>query len=843
MKKTRTILGSLAGLLLAAACNAPGAKENVDTSRSALFTNADFESGTNNTPPPSWTVTPFLNPMTGITIATPETRADLNLQSGGQPLTVTLVTNGGPESQPDALMGAQASLRWPKFGTACALVNENGRNRNVNSMAQTMTVAAGDVDPIDNQVHVRFVVAPVLEDPGHTAEEQPYFYIQATNVTQNNAVIYSNFNFSNQTGVPWKTRNAGGRRYVYTDWQLVDISGANGVINQGDQIDLEFIAAGCSLGGHMGQLYVDGGAGPSVPGLFLSGTGPFQVNACDDVAYALTYENGGTGTADGVTLSFATPPGTTFQSITESPSLTCMTPPVGTAGTITCTVGTLAPGAGGTLQITVNVPCGDTGVVTAGDYSIQGTGIGSLLGPVINTIIGCSSDNQCSAGNWCDVSGDVCTPQLPNGTQVPTDTGHMNPTLDGTCGQGVGPVVCQSQVCSVVNDACGYANGEGPCTPANGATVCQSGACSQQSGVCVPMAGGCGTDADCQATEFCDTPTFTCTPKVANGMPIPNVPGHDPTLDGTCTQAAGASACASGVCDTADDLCGYADGDGPCDMTSGPTVCRSGMCSSNGTCEPSGGCNVDADCGANDWCNESAHMCTPKLPNGTAVPSDPAHMDPALDGTCGDGVGPVVCQSGVCDPNDNACGYADGDGPCTVNGECRMGSACKNGTCEPQGCQTDADCSGGKWCNETQHMCIAKLPNGAHVPSDPAHMNPTLDGNCTNAAGTLVCQSGVCDTNDDACGYADGDGPCTQADGGTVCRSGMCSQDGTCEPKGGCNEDADCTNPDKPVCDIASHMCVASNPTGTGGSMASTGSHATTGTGTAAGGGGAAPNG
>src|SRR6185312_11801954 len=107
--------------------------------------------------------------------------------------------------------------------------------------------------------------------------------------------------------------------------------------------------------------------------------------------------------------------------------------------------------------------------------------------------------------------------------------------------------------------------------------------------------------------------------------------GHNPTLDGTCTVSAGLLVCASGVCDTTDNDCGYADGDGPC--VSG-TVCRSGACSSNGTCEPAGGCNVDADCTAGDWCNESTHACTPTEANGIAMPNDPSHSNPTLDGNC-----------------------------------------------------------------------------------------------------------------------------------------------------------------------------------------------------------------
>ena len=71
--------------------------------------------------------------------------------------------------------------------------------------------------------------------------------------------------------------------------------------------------------------------------------------------------------------------------------------------------------------------------------------------------------------------------------------------------------------------------------------------------------------------------------------------------------------------------------------------------------------------------------------------------------------------------------------------------------------------------------------------------------------------SGVCDTKDNECGYANGDGPCTAANGDVVCRSGTCSANGTCEPAGGCNVDADCTNASLPVCDTGTHQCLAAS--------------------------------
>src|ERR1700688_3233741 len=144
------------------------------------------------------------------------------------------------------------------------------------------------------------------------------------------------------------------------------------------------------------------------------------------------------------------------------------------------------------------------------------------------------------------------------------------------------------------------------------------------------------------------------------------------------------------------------------------------------------------------------------------------------------------CMSGVCDPADMRCGYANGDGPCINGAVCRSGSCSVNLKCQPAGgCNVDADCAGNTWCNEAAHTCTPRLANNTSMPSDPAHTNPILNGTCTTAAGQLVCASGVCDTNDNRCGFANGDGPCIS---GTVCRSGVCGTGGTCVPAvGGCN--------------------------------------------------------
>ncbi len=888
-----------------AACNSaspppPPRAEPIGTVSSELFANGDFETGTNGAAPPSWTVT--TNQNRGVTIQHPQTRDGLNLKSGGTAKTVIL-TSTGPETKWDPDLGDQASLRWPKFGKNVAIVNQKGKDYNVNSLKQTMTVGADDIDSVDGLAHIRFVVAPVLQDPNHSPDEQPYFFVQLTNLTKGK-LLYQDFNFANQAGVPWKQVG----EIKYTDWALVDIAPGSADLAPGDKVELEVIAAGCSQSGHWGHVYVDG-VGPTVPGIFVSATGPSAANEGTDITYVLTYKNGGENSAGGVVVEFNMPPHTTFTSVSPPPGVTC-TPPATQTGTVSCTVGALAAGASGSFPVTVHIDNGTAGsVITAGDYSIKGTNISPLLGPKVYTDVtkdvtyanlGITMNGGAAtapAGGTVtyvievtnkgpsDVEGATVTDTLPslllNATWTCTPSTGAMCTLSGsgnlndsqtsipvggkltytitatvaptaTAGQlaniasvdvpegatdpdpkdnSVGDYKqitaangtscsanadCTSGVCPSSDHKCGLPNGEGPCDAANGSTVCRSRACSTNE-TCMP-AGGCNVDGDCDADSWCHMGDHQCKPKAANSAPVGTDPAHTPTLDGSCTEAAGALTCLSGVCD-ADNHCGYAEGTGPCTSANAGVRCRSGACSFNGTCMPPAGCNDDRDCVGGKWCNISAHECTDKVANGQPVPTDSGHtapVSPVLDGTCRTDAAALTCASGVCDEGDNRCGYANGTGLCTgsdASTVCRSGACSSDGTCRPAGgCNADADCTGGKWCNVSEHECTDKLANGDVVPTDASHTDPTLDGKCTTQAATLTCVSGVCDTTDHRCGYADGTGPCTAGNGGLVCRSGSCSATGVCKPVTACNVDSDCDA--SHYCDTGAHVCTAKVPNG-----------------------------
>jgi hypothetical protein len=842
--------------LLATACSPsarPNERERVGIVANEVFANGDFEGGAANNPPTSWTVDTYMN--NGITVQSPQTRAGLNLAAGGVAKTITLNAAGGPESATDP----DVPLKYPKFGNKCAIVNQKGNNHNVNGMSQTMTIAAGDIDQVDNQIHIRFVLAPVLDNPGHNADMQPYFYVEVTNVSTGK-ILLSDFNYANQPGVPWKTQ--GGRQY--TDWQLFDISGAG--VKVGDQVKMEVIGAGCGFTAHYGHVYVDS-AVMKIPGPIVYASGPANANAGTNITYKVNYQNGGVADALGVKVDFNTPPNTTFVSVNAG-ALSCTSPAVGATGVTTCTIGTLGANASGTFDLTVKIDSGTTGKITAGDYAIYGTSLSRLIGPKVFTNVGCLLDPDCP-NEWCKIGTSECKPKLTNGTAMPSDPPHTNPTLDAKCSASAASLVCVSGVCDTTDDKCGllngtgpctvqtagavcrsaacgtdskcgYPNGEGPCTKTNQGTVCRSLTCSTN-GTCMPS-GGCNVDGDCTAGNWCEIGTHTCKPTLPNGSPVPNDPPHTgPTLNGKCTAGASALTCTSGVCDTTDDKCGFLNKTGPCnaangatvcrssvcdpdlkcgyDVGNGPctaanqaTVCRSGVCSTNNKCMPAGGCNIDGDCTGGNWCEIGSHSCKPKVPNGSPIPTDPPHAGPTLNGKCGAQAATLTCVSGVCSNKDDKCGflndegsctagnaatvcrskvcgmdtkcgYPEGEGPCTKNDAdvvCRSSACSNNGKCMPLGgCLVDADCPAG-WCNMTDKKCMPKLVNGTKLPTDAPHMVPTLDSKCTADAAKLVCASGVCDTADDKCGYLNTTGPCTTENAATVCRSGVCDPDLKC---------------------------------------------------------------
>lgn len=372
-RKLGAMLLGMAGLALATAAHAD-------------YTNGNFETGDFT----GWTVQGHSIPS-NIPTFPPATLSDLGLGAGASMSAVL---------PPGSAATTNNILTWSS--QAARIHNEvSGNGNTASSITQRLTVGPADVDP-DGKVHVRFSAAPVLQDPGHPQDQQPYFFIELTNVTRATSVFHT-FNFANEAGVPWQT--FGGN--TFTDWQAFDIPLTVGAdVAMGDQIELVLVGAGCGQSGHAGALYVDNVrtqlaiAGAS---LWITTAGPATMCLSPGgttVNYTYSFQNNGSDPLTNVTASLAMPQTSDadvalFVSITN-PTFgggTCSGPAL-PGDPATCNIGTLQPGEQGTFSMTVQIPAGATGTsINNGNYVISGLPPGiaaipiSQLGPLFRTIL------------------------------------------------------------------------------------------------------------------------------------------------------------------------------------------------------------------------------------------------------------------------------------------------------------------------------------------------------------------------------------------------------------------------------------------------------------------------
>jgi hypothetical protein len=226
----------------------------------ALFTNGNFEASdfTGWTDPADMPIVPetvFLD--TGLTGAQPYGWASVARGAGGVNLSAVVTSALDPNTN--------NALNMVHNGTYAARVNSQdswsdaGHGKNANSIRQTFTVDSGDVQ-VDGSIHLAFAYAPVMVDPGHSASQQPYFFVGVRNLTTGQT-LYEVFSLVNQAGYPWVAGplNIYDEPWYYMPWQEVDLvsTAASPKMSVGDSIEIEVIASGCSLGGHPGYVYVD----------------------------------------------------------------------------------------------------------------------------------------------------------------------------------------------------------------------------------------------------------------------------------------------------------------------------------------------------------------------------------------------------------------------------------------------------------------------------------------------------------------------------------------------------------------------------------------------------------
>ena len=353
----------------------------------AEFTNGGFENGLS-----SWTTEHLVNPATIPTF--PPTRySDLGLKADTTRWSST-VTGYGYVYTDTVTSGADTKIsnlvRYPLYGASAARINYNGNKNRASSIDQTAIMALGDVDPTDNKVHILFSFAPVLENPAHSSNQQPYFYVEVTNITKGNKQLFYQFNYAGQAGMAWTTVGT----YQYTNWQSIDIAPGPGILDVGDSVNVKIIASGCGPSGHEGHVYVDSGAGmTNLPGLNISAAGPANTSTPGTVTYTYNYKNAGTTPITGTKISIVSPQDNslpiknlTFNAISGISG--CTTPAAGTAGTVSCnSIGVLNAGASGSFQATWNVPSPAIGSINHGTSSISGDSSAAILGPLVQTKI------------------------------------------------------------------------------------------------------------------------------------------------------------------------------------------------------------------------------------------------------------------------------------------------------------------------------------------------------------------------------------------------------------------------------------------------------------------------
>ncbi len=408
----------------------------------ANFTNDGFEDtytpslSSPNATITGWTSAGYL--FTGYApglILPPKSLADITLNSApSAPNGISdIVFSNTPQSIFDWFLNnatPTTTIKLPVTGTQTAMINLRSVNsqqsvsgtsvkpqgwrtygQQATALSQTITITNADLS--SGLAHIRFKIAPVLENPAHAAKQQPFYAIQINNLTTGRAglnPLFFQWSYAGQAGVPWQTLSKKGSNsgsnatYNYTDWQNFDFApgpGLNG-INVGDQIQLIVLAAGCSPGGHDGHIYLDDVSTvpltPTTPSLLINvSTTSTTVAAGQSITYTYTYTNNGSTDVQNVTVQAHMPQtqGTATPFDTIFSSTTCPIPNFdATTNLLNCSVklaGTaLVAGETGTFTMTILVPSNwqpSYGPINNGNYPIQGAGVSPVLGNLVQTNI------------------------------------------------------------------------------------------------------------------------------------------------------------------------------------------------------------------------------------------------------------------------------------------------------------------------------------------------------------------------------------------------------------------------------------------------------------------------
>ncbi|CAN5588266.1 hypothetical protein BH10ACI3_BH10ACI3_21140 [soil metagenome] len=359
---------------------------------SALVANGSFESG-NFT---GWTKTVFRN--AGFSAAH---------SSGGVDLT-TIV--GGAAAAPLSISDAHTSgaVKYPAYGHYSARVNDDtsytggGNAKNANTISQNL---GAFLDPSDGLAHIRFTYAAVMVNPvssPHTAEEKPYFRVRAINTSNGNDVLYDFASYVAEPGKNWQNGPvfSGTDTWQYLNWNYIDLSPTPAhPVAAGNIITIEVTAAGCSLGGHPGYVYVDEITDGDIAGPSIKAIGPATIGTGETITYTYSYHNGA-GVSINPTVTATQPTGVTFTSTSDPAHCTL------SSGKYTCNFTGVPASGDGTFTISGTVTAALGAQIAHGGYDIAAAGYPTVGGQTVLTDVN-------TAGTVTTITSDAPDPSLP----------------------------------------------------------------------------------------------------------------------------------------------------------------------------------------------------------------------------------------------------------------------------------------------------------------------------------------------------------------------------------------------------------------------------------------------
>lgn len=179
---------------------------------------------------------------------------------------------------------ADGSIPLDPYGRFPVLCPYGGKNSvklgNDNSGGQAEGISCTFMVPnMIDTFTITYFYAVVFQDPNHSQQEQPRFFVTAYETATKIPINCASYNYVSTTNLPGFKQSSPGSDILYKEWSPVSIQFIN-LSNK--EVTLEFKSADCTLGAHFGYAYLDVGSGCSnilATAPYCVATNSLQLNA------------------------------------------------------------------------------------------------------------------------------------------------------------------------------------------------------------------------------------------------------------------------------------------------------------------------------------------------------------------------------------------------------------------------------------------------------------------------------------------------------------------------------------------------------------------------------------